>query len=143
AALHRSRVAAAVWTCARIRPQRRGDHLRQRAGRVRRRVDRAGRARLPSWSRRRMNRLDRYNAAALLLAICGCLLAAAKIDRGADVRVEQVAPSVRPISEVDLGGGKRGVRDASGAVAPLKTYARVASASLVAADVPGERVEPA
>jgi iron complex transport system substrate-binding protein len=89
-----------------------------------------------------MNRIDTYNGIALLIAVGGCLLAAAKVERGADVRVQQIAPAVQPIQDIDLGGGKRGLRDASGAVAPLKTYTRIASASLVADEVLWELIEP-
>lgn len=89
-----------------------------------------------------MNRIDLHNASALALAIAGSLLGAISVRRGTEVRLEQVAPRSVAIQEVTLADGQRGVRDASGAIAPLRRYRRIASASLVADNVLWELCEP-
>jgi iron complex transport system substrate-binding protein len=89
-----------------------------------------------------MNRLDAWNLGALLAALVASVLGAGARDTAHSVRVEQVAPRSTPIAEVQLPGGGRGVRDASGTVAPLHAYQRIASASLIADHVLWELCAP-
>ena len=89
-----------------------------------------------------MTHIDGYNGAALLCALVISALGTGPASGGRAVRVEQIAPRSAAIAEVALPGGGRGVRDASGSVAPLRRYARIASASLIADHVLWELCEP-
>ena len=89
-----------------------------------------------------MTRLDLYNGIALVVSMLASVTAAGGMHMPAEVRVEQVAPRAKPIAEVALSGGRRGIRDASGVVAPLSHYRRIASASLIADHVLWELCEP-
>jgi iron complex transport system substrate-binding protein len=87
-------------------------------------------------------RLDLYNGVALAASIVASMLAAGDLRTPSQVRVEQVAPRAQPIAQVTLPDGELGVRDASGVVAPLGRYVRIASASLIADHVLWELCEP-
>jgi iron complex transport system substrate-binding protein len=86
--------------------------------------------------------LDAVNAGALCAALIASVFGAGPASSANRVRVEQVAPRSSAITEVRLPDGSRGVRDASGTVAPLRDYARIASASLIADHVLWELCEP-
>jgi iron complex transport system substrate-binding protein len=88
-----------------------------------------------------VKRLDLYNAGGLAVAVALSLLGAT-VQHDVEVRVEQIAPEHVTIEEVSLPDGSRGIRDASGVVAPLRAYQRIASASLVADGVLWELCEP-
>jgi iron complex transport system substrate-binding protein len=88
-----------------------------------------------------VTRIDGFNGIAIAIAVCASLLGAGKLDPGA-ARFEQIKPHPQPIEEIALPGGGRGIRDASGAIAPLRHYARIASISLVADHVLWELCEP-
>jgi iron complex transport system substrate-binding protein len=89
-----------------------------------------------------VTRIDAHNAGALSLAIAASLLGAGSVQRGVEVRVEQIAPRSMQLQEISLPNGEHGVRDASGVVAPLRPYRRIASASLVSDSVLWELCEP-
>jgi iron complex transport system substrate-binding protein len=87
-------------------------------------------------------RLDLYNGVALVASMLASVLAAGGLHAPGQVRVEQVAPRARAIEAVVLPGGKRGIRDAAGEIAPLAQYRRIASASVIADHVLWELCEP-
>ena len=87
-------------------------------------------------------KVDFYNGAALAAAVAASALAATGFTGSTEVRVEQVAPRAAAVQEVQLAGGGRAVRDASGVLVPLATYRRIASASVVADQVLFELCEP-
>ncbi len=89
-----------------------------------------------------MTRVDLHNGVAVLLALSASLLGAAGARREPQVRVEQIEPRAAKVAEVVLPGGGRGIRDASSAIAPLRRYRRIASASLVADSVLWELCAP-
>jgi len=89
-----------------------------------------------------VTRLDAVNAGALCAALIASAFGAGPANGANRVRVEQVAPRSSAIAEVRMRDGSRGVRDASGTVAPLRTYRRIASASLIADHVLWELCEP-
>jgi len=89
-----------------------------------------------------VTRLDGYNGLALVASIAASMLAAGGMRGPAQVRVEQLAPRASAIAMVVLGDGRRGIRDASGVVAPLARYTRIASASLIADQVLWELCAP-
>jgi iron complex transport system substrate-binding protein len=91
---------------------------------------------------RALTRIDAINAGALCAALIASALGAGSASGENRVRVEQVAPRSTAIAEVRMADGSRGVRDASGTPAPLRPYARVASASLIADHVLWELCEP-
>jgi iron complex transport system substrate-binding protein len=88
-----------------------------------------------------VTRVDELNAGALAAALVASVLGAGPAG-GTHVRVEQVAPRASAIAEARMPDGSRGVRDASGTVAPLRRYQRIASASLIADHVLWELCEP-
>jgi iron complex transport system substrate-binding protein len=89
-----------------------------------------------------VSRSDATNGALLGLAVCASFAAAASPERAADVRVEQIAPSARALRLERSSDGSRALRDASGTLAPLRRYERIASTSLVADGVLLELCEP-
>jgi iron complex transport system substrate-binding protein len=89
-----------------------------------------------------MSKLDALNFGALIAALIASVLGAGARDASRTVRVEQIAPRSAQIVELRLPDGTRGVRDASGVVAPLREYERIASASLIADHVLWELCAP-
>lgn len=87
-------------------------------------------------------KVDLYNGLALGGAVAASLVGALAMRGGPEVRVEQVAPHAAHFAEVRLPSGERGVRDASGVVAKLANYRRIASASVIADQVLWELCEP-
>jgi iron complex transport system substrate-binding protein len=83
-----------------------------------------------------------YNGAALAAALCASALGASGTPAPPQLRVERAAPRAARPEPGALHGSQRGLRDASGTVAPLAHYARIASASLVADHVLWELCEP-
>jgi iron complex transport system substrate-binding protein len=89
-----------------------------------------------------MTRLDAHNAVALIAALATSLLPAVPLRDRSAASVEQIAPRAEALTELALPGGARGIRDASSAIAPLRRYQRIASASLIADHVLWELCEP-
>jgi iron complex transport system substrate-binding protein len=89
-----------------------------------------------------VTRTDAQNGSLLVLALAACITAASSGGARMQIRVEQLAPSVVPIAEVRAPDGSRALRDASGTLAPLRHYARIASTSLVADHVLDALCEP-
>lgn len=89
-----------------------------------------------------MTRADLGHGLLLAAALSASVLAATTGGARTEVRVEQVAPRVVPIAEITAPDGTRALRDASGTLAPLRRYARIASTSLVADHVLDALCEP-
>ena len=90
-----------------------------------------------------MKRADLANGLLLAGALGASMLAAGSAGGGhTQVRVEQVAPPALPIAEEKAPDGTAALRDASGTLAPLRHYARIASASVVADHVLDALCEP-
>jgi iron complex transport system substrate-binding protein len=87
-------------------------------------------------------RADVYNGAALAAAICASAFGATGTPEPVQVRAERTVPRAALAAPGALHGSKSGLRDASGTVAPLAHYARIASTSLVADHVLWELCEP-
>lgn len=89
-----------------------------------------------------MMRLDLYNAVALASAVLASMAGARALHAPSQMRVEQVAPRPQQVARITLEDGTPGIRDASGAIAKLGHYERIASASVIADSVLWELCEP-